>query len=533
VSADSGRKLEGAEAFVNAALATKPELRIQEADLPATVRELRDHLAKSDRVFDRDVPVLVVTPSDGGSPPLVKVLKPNNVIIEAHRFCQPVRRKKDGWIPTTVPQKVAAMYLDMWGERNLRPLAGITTAPLLAADGSIRTLHGYDPATAMWCINIPEMGPMVPMTPMRSQANAALHLVRDTFKTFVFADAERARERSLGVDVVDISKPPGKDESSFLVALLTAMCRPSLRLGPGVLVSAPAISGAGSGKGLLVRAISMIAFGTQPRAFTAGRERQELDKRLAAEFVEASPVVFLDNANGMTLSSDTLASIMTERPARVRILGLTRMVEVNSTAFIAATGNALLPSGDLARRFIVCELDARCEDPEARPFEGNFLETIRARRTELLAAALTIWRWGIQNAADIRVGKPLGSFEDWTKWCRDPLVALGCQDPVSRIADEKKRDPGQQNIIALFQLWWTHHRSWPMKASELAEPVVRMIDPQGRGRQFVTARLNTLARTRAGGFVLDQQKPAGNWGATTYALKPTTAQGTPSGAGYG
>jgi hypothetical protein len=361
------------------------------------------------------------------------------------------------------------------------------------------------------------------MTPTLDDAKVALHLLRERFKTFPFADAVRIHDAALGVEVVDLSKHPGKDESAFLTAVLTAACRPSLRLAPGLLVSAPAISGAGSGKGLLVRAISTIAFGVQPRAFTAGSERQELDKRLAAELIEASPVVFLDNANGVTLNSDTLASVMTERPARVRILGETRMAELNSTAFIAATGNALLPSGDLARRFIVSMLDARCEDPEARPFKDNLLEAVRTRRKELLAAALTIWRWGRQNA-DMTRGKPLGSFEEWARWCRDPLVALGCYDPVERIAEAKARDPRRQNILTLFQLWWRCHDSKPMKASDLNEQVLQVLDPQRRGRQFVAAALNKLANTRAGGFVLHQQKPPGDWGTTTYALIETAAQ---------
>jgi hypothetical protein len=68
------------------------------------------------------------------------------------------------------------------------------------------------------------------------------------------------------------------------------------------------------------------------------------------------------------MGSDTLASVLTERPARVRVLGETRMVPLNSTAFVALTGNGLTVTEDLARRFILCELDARCEDPESRPF---------------------------------------------------------------------------------------------------------------------------------------------------------------------
>ena len=121
--------------------------------------------------------------------------------------------------------------------------------------------------------------------------------------------------------------------------------------------------------------------------------------------LEAKPIVFLDNVNGIMLKSDLLAWVLTERPARVWPLGRTAMVALNSTAFIAVVGNGLGVSGDLARRFIVCELDAHCENPEQRRFEAGFLEQIEARRAELLGFALTIRRWGRQNSSSIaRVG---------------------------------------------------------------------------------------------------------------------------------
>jgi hypothetical protein len=56
------------------------------------------------------------------------------------------------------------------------------------------------------------------------------------------------------------------------------------------------------------------------------------------------------------------------------------------------------------------------------------------------------------------------------------------------------------------------------KAADLAEPVEALIDPQGRRRQFVAARLVNLTGTRAGGFVLTREEPAGHWGVSTYAL---------------
>jgi hypothetical protein len=60
-----------------------------------------------------------------------------------------------------------------------------------------------------------------------------------------------------------------------------------------------------------------------------------------------------------------------------------------------------------------------------------------------------------------------------------------------------------------------------VKASALAEPVRVLVDPQGRGRQFVAARLVQLTGTRAGGFVLTREEAAGKWGAATYSLVRT------------
>jgi hypothetical protein len=91
------------------------------------------------------------------------------------------------------------------------------------------------------------------------------------------------------------------------------------------------------------------------------------------------------------------------------------MVPLNSTAFVAVTGNGLTVTEDLARRFNFCQLDALCEDPEQRPFRDGFLERIERQRAALLLAALTIWRFGRQNAASLRRGKPLGSFEVWAE----------------------------------------------------------------------------------------------------------------------
>ena len=361
---------------------------------------------------------------------------------------------------------------------------------------------------------------LIPDKPTDANARAALELIRETFCTFCFADAETVPDAATGTERIDTSKPPGKDESGFLAALLTAVCRPSLHLAPGILLRAASVSGAGAGKGLLARCISIVAFGREPHAVTGGGSNEELEKRIAAELIEGSPVLFLDNLNNRSLKSDLLASAITERPARVRLLGKSQMMPLNATALVILTGNGLSLAEDLARRFITVDFDPRTEDPEARQFATDIRAEVTDKRVELLAAALTIWRWG-RLCRDLEQGRPLGSFEQWCRWVRDPLLTLGCSDPAKLVSEAKERDTQRQMIAELFALWWERHDDQPMAIRDLDVDVCRIIDPQGRSRQFISSQLEKLSSTRMAGWMLTRQRPPGRWGATTYALVAT------------
>jgi hypothetical protein len=424
-----------------------PELVIDAADYPRAARQVRDLLASDTSIVERGTPMKVEKAEKG--PPKATPLNTEQIVLAVHRLCQPVKLGKGGRsLPITLPSRVAHMFLAMSSEWNLRPLVGITTAPLLESDGSVRAVEGYDRKTGLWCANVPTL--QIPDFPDRADAEAAFHRLRQTFQSFPFADSVRRFDPRLNYDVVDLSLSPGHDESAFLIALMTAVRRPNLPLAPALLVRAPEFSGSGTGKGLLVAAISAIAFGVSPQPFTAGGDRQELDKRLASAMIEAEPVVFLDNVNGSTLRSETLASALTEQAARIRTLGSSRMVALSSAPFVVVTGNGLCIVEDLARRFLDCRLDAHCENPEQRPFKPGFLEEIEENRPALLSDILTIWRWGRLYPAE--PGVPIGSFEQWAVWCRDPLVAFGCCDPIQRIAAIKAEDPSAVGSLSCLSV---------------------------------------------------------------------------------
>ncbi len=505
----------------------KIRLLVENCNPDVTVATLRDILASASQLYDRGVPVrLAFDQIQRGA--VAQIMTPHALVLEAHRVCRPYMLKpKEGVISEVdarLPHSVALMYLDWRGEWRLPPLKGIASAPLLRGDGTVNSIEGYDQASGMWCEDVPNLTGLVPERPTRDDAETALRTIRETFKTFCFADADTLDNRD-GIPVVETSKAPLRDESSFIVALLTAVCRPSLPLAPGVLLRAASVSGAGAGKGLLARCICNIAFGREPHAVTAGGTSEELEKRIAAELIEGRPTLFLDNLNNTAFRSDLLASAITECPARVRPLGKSQMVLLNASAFVVLTGNGLTVSEDLARRFIIIELDPRTEDPEGRSFKTNIRAEVRRRRTELLAALLAIWRWG-RISPGIEPGLPLGSFEQWCRWVRDPLLALGCQDPVERIGETKERDSSRQVIAELFTTWWMRHADLPVAVDELHSEVRQAADPQNRGRQYVASKLQKLAGSRMAGFVLTRQPSVGKWGRATYALKTTADDGS-------
>ena len=432
-----------------------------------------------------------------------------------HELCRPVKKvaktalqagvKESATVDVTLLKDIALLYLSdvkgQWG--RLKRFNGITTAPILSDDGSLRVADEYDPESGLWCHNVPRID--IPPRPTKSDAQAALARLRHYFRTFPFADGDRVGDS--GASVVDIAKPPGMDESIFLAALMTAVARQSLETAPAVVCDAPNISGAGTGKGLLIKSIAIIGSGARPAAFTSGHDKQELDKRLTAALIEAKPAIFLDNFNAKDLHGDLLSSALTESKATVRPMGKTATVPLHTRTLVCITVNGITIAEDIARRFLKIRLDAKMENPEQRKFKPGFLEGVHKARVKLLSDALIIWRWGRQS--DLDPGRSLGSYEQWAQWCRDPLLALGCRDPVERIDEIKAADPQRAALLNFFKLWWEMQADLLTKASDIDDALKEIADERAIrksdgtlqfNRQRVAKFLSVHAGTCIGGF---------------------------------
>ena len=97
----------------------KQVLVIEKGELPKVAETLRDIIAKSNVFFDRGVPVRI-TKRAGSKLPIASALTTHGVVRAAHQLCRPI---KDAAY-ATLPDRVAALYLDMIGEWKLPPLGG-------------------------------------------------------------------------------------------------------------------------------------------------------------------------------------------------------------------------------------------------------------------------------------------------------------------------------------------------------------------------------------------------------------------------
>ena len=258
-----------------------------------------------------------------------------------------------------------------------------------------------------------------------------------------------------------------------VAAFITGLVRRSLRSAPLFAFSAPKMA---SGKTLLASCAGYIATGRAPAMMTQGDDSESERKRLFALLLEGVPIIVIDNLE-RPLASDALCSILTEPVFSDRLLGVSRTASVPTNTLLLATGNNLTLEGDLTTRALVCALDPQCEHPEERRFDVNLHEVVPARRSELVAAALTIPLAYFAAGAPRHDMAPFGRFEAWSRWCRDPLAWLDMTDPCASRQRIEARDPVRGILRPLLTTW---HAAFGDTVHTVADVVALTTVPQER-----------------------------------------------------
>ena len=312
--------------------------------------------------------------------------------------------RKNRLVPIDPPKELADKMLSRTGGYlpGLPRVLGVICAPTLRPDGSVLHEPGYDPVTRLYHIPTAKvtLAPVLMGTPTRDDALEAAALLLGLLTEFPFSEAV--------------------DRAVALSLLITSVVRGALRAAPMHLIRAAL---PGSGKSFLVNLAHVVLSGRFCPATTAGETVKELETRIDAMLLHGHSMFSLDNLVG-DLFSNKLCDALTEPVVAVRVLGLSKMVAVDNTYCIAATGNNVRPVGDLTRRVLTSDLDPKVERPELRQFLGDPVKTVMADRGKYLSACLIIPR-AYMLAGLPGVLPPLAGFNDWSNLVRSALVWLG------------------------------------------------------------------------------------------------------------
>lgn len=338
------------------------------------------------------------------------------------------KRAKE-WMSCDCPGDFAEAYLDRYGHWGLPNLRAVVTAPTLRPDGTVIEQPGYDQATGVYYDPRGTVFPPVPRAPDRAAALEALDRLKCVIATFDFCD--------------DASR------SVALSAFLTALQRRMMTAAPLHGFSAPV---AGCGKSKLVDIVSILATGHRAAVMSLGDKPEEFEKRLGAAMLAGAAIIPLDNIE-QALGGEFLCELLTAGLLSVRVLGKSLMVKVPNVFAVYATGNNLKVLGDATRRSLISRLDPHCERPELREFETpDPVVTASLQRVDLVISALVIMRAFFLAGAPCEIA-PLGSFDEWSRWVRDPLIWLGEADPVSTIEATRAEDPRLAALVAVAVQW--------------------------------------------------------------------------------
>ncbi len=405
--------------------------------------------------------------------PVLTPATPPMILEEMERACRFVAQsvnEETGAVTTRTvgcPPSAPSVYLGRVGSWQVPNVVGIAETPIQREDGTLLA-NGWEDGIL---VIAPGDWPTIPKAPTQDDALAAIGALRELVARYDF--------------VSDV------DESVTLAAFLTAVARPSLRSAPAFGWSAPV---RGSGKSKLADVTAILATGRPAAALAWPVLEEEAEKRVGAAVIAGDPVLLIDNIE-VPVKSQVLNSLLTQESIAVRILGKSSLQRMASRALLLLTGNNLQIAGDLTRRVLVAEIDPSVERPELRRFDFEPVHRARSRRRDLVAACLTVLRWGQSIGSQVA---PLGSFEDWSRAVRDPLIALGLPDPCQCLTRLVEDDPERSSALGLLS---AIHNTFGPGASVTASQIIQRAEAIRARDPMLFEAVEMVARDRGGRVV--------------------------------
>ncbi len=333
------------------------------------------------------------------------------------------------------------------------------------------------------------------------------------------------------LDVLDdlVIDFPFKDDASrhnVFGMMLTLIVRMAIAGNVPITLVIAALERVGKGK-LLEAVIGGAILGQALPTMQLGSQEEEREKRITSLMLEGATAVHLDNLpTDEVLDSAALASLVTSRLWKGRLLGKSQTVTLQNNLVVLMSGNNVRATGELVKRTVPIVLQPLDDHPEDRT---DFLHpdieahATKSRRVviETLTGFVEYWKAAGRPGCDRR----MGGFESWVQVVGGILVHAGATAWLSNYkAWIKRGDEWSADAEELVEAWADQFGTMEVTASQVLKlvkdtetfPVVTSRPLAGQVVSLARRVLRPLTDRPVGDWVVIR---VGHGGASRYRLE--------------
>ncbi|APU88854.1 putative ATPase [Virus Rctr197k] len=337
------------------------------------------------------------------------------------------------------PSKELLADLIRYPDRNWPIIEGVVRIPTVRRDGSVITDEGYDRDSKLWYAPEFALEP-VPDHPTQDDIDRARALLLTPIADFPFV-SEGAR-------------------TGALACLFEQIVRPMIH-GPRPLYifDAPE-QGQGTGKTLLAKIFQVIITGNAPAISALGKREDEIEKRITTILRQNEPFIIFDNLT-REITSEALQQLATSERWQARLLNTNDAPILPQNATFVLTLNGARANRDMARRVVLCGLDAKVTNAYERigfriP-EAELITWVQERRASIIRACLILVRAWVNAGMPEDATVVRGSFGGWCKVMGGLLKHAGFGGLTEALKASSTRDVNVEDHRLLVRCWLSEY----------------------------------------------------------------------------
>ena len=257
------------------------------------------------------------------------------------------------------------------------------------------------------------------------------------------------------------------DVAAAIAAMFTATVRSSLPLAPAFLTTAP---DSGIGKSYLNSIITPFAGPGEPQRTSFPKTSEEATKSVQSHLLTGSAVIEYDDMDCDFLPHGVLNRMLTSGHLTDRILGVSKTVTVSTRTLVLASGINVGPVRDMNRRVITIHLARKQQGGITRSFVGRPADEVRDNRGKYVSAVLSIIEaWKAAGSPECDAPALASYGDDWSYYCRHPLMWLGLPDPAHSLITQVENDPDLEQFGVVLVEMYARFGSTPVTVRKIKE----------------------------------------------------------------